>query len=58
MTPHTRVVEGAAAAKGLRVALVVELHRQTDDVVSAGREDRGGDGRIYAAGHGDDDAHD
>ena len=52
-----QVVERAAAAEALVAALVVQLHRQTDDVMTLLGEQGRGDGRIHAARHGDDDAH-
>ena len=54
-----QIVERAAAAEAdvCPLALVVELHRQTDDVVALLGEQRRGDRRVDAARHGDDDAH-
>ena len=53
-----QVVEAAAGPERLgAVALVVQLHRQADDVVAGLDEQAGGDRRIDAARHGDDDAH-
>ena len=54
-----QVVERAAAAERVRSPsrLIVELHRQTDDVVALLGEQRRGDRRIDAARHRDDDAH-
>src|SRR4026207_2192252 len=51
-------VEGAAAAEGgLSLGLIVELHRQTDNLVPLLRKQRRGHGRIDAAGHCYDDTH-
>ena len=53
-----QVVEAAARPERLgRLALVVELHRQADDLVAGLCQQARGDRRIDAAGHGDDDAH-
>jgi hypothetical protein len=44
------VVERAAAAPGLlTAALIVQLHRQTDNVMTLLREQGRGDGRVDAA---------
>ena len=56
------IVDGAAGAEralpGLGdLAVVVELHRHTDDVVTLLGEQGRGHGRIHAAGHRYDDAH-
>src|SRR5262249_11822539 len=53
-----QVVERAAAAeRRLAVALVVQLHRQTDDVVALLGEQRRSHGRIDSTRHRDDNAH-
>ena len=41
----------------MRPGVVVQLHRQADDLVPLAREQRRGHGGIDAAGHGDDDTH-
>ena len=50
-------MRAAGAEAGLSFALVVELHGQTDDFVARLGQQRGGDGRVHAARHGDDDSH-
>src|SRR5262249_50880298 len=51
------VAAGAAGALAMgRLAVVVELQRDADDVVAFGLEQRGGHRRVDAARHGDDDA--
>ena len=51
------VLAGAASAGAMRgLAVIVQLQRHADDVVTLGLEQRGDDGGIDAAGHGDDDA--
>ena len=45
----------AGAGPGRRIARIVELQRDADDVVSLFLEDCGGDRGIDATGHGDDD---
>ena len=51
-----QIVERAAACRTRgRLALVVELHRQTDDVVALLGEQRRGDRGVDAARHRDDD---
>ena len=37
-------------------AMIVKLERDADDVIALGLEQRGGHGRIHAAGHRDDNA--
>ena len=49
-------VERAARAIGQIVVVAEELHRRADDVVALLDEHRRGDGRIDAAGHGDQHA--
>ena len=51
------VLPGAARALAVRrVAVIVELQGDADDVVAFPRQQRGHDGGIDAARHGDDDA--
>ena len=51
------VLAGAAGALAVRrLAMVVELQRDADDVIALLFQQRGDDARIDAAGHGDDDA--
>ena len=50
------VQQRAEALRRRAFALVVELHRQTDHVVTLLGEQRRGHRRIDAARHGDDDA--
>ena len=45
------------AERLLAAALVVELHRQTDDVMTLLGEQGRGDRRVDASRHGDDDSH-
>ena len=53
-----QVVERAAGAEaGLTLALIVQLHRQTDHVVTLLGEQGRGDRRIHPARHRDNDAH-
>ncbi len=53
-----QVVDRAAGAEAdVAAALVVELHRQTDDVVAGLRHQRRRHRRIDTAGHRDDYAH-
>src|SRR5690606_31888590 len=48
---------GAARTGAVRGgAMVVELQRHADDIVTLALEDRGDDGRVDAARHGDDHA--
>jgi hypothetical protein len=61
-TPRVvEIVERATAPEFrsavLGPALVVELHRQTDDVMTLLAEQGRGNGGIHAAGHGHDDPH-
>ena len=52
------VVERAAGPEAhVAFALVVELHRQADDLVAGLDEQARGHRRVHAAGHGHDDAH-
>ncbi len=51
------VNRAAAAERRLALALIVELHRQTDDVVALLGEQRRGHRRIDAAGHRHYDSH-
>ena len=58
---HTpRVVDVLAGAAGLgpphRLAVVVELERDPDDVIAGLGQERGRHRAVDAAGHGDDDA--
>ena len=51
------VAAGAAGAGAMsRLAVVVELQRHADNVVAGLGQQRRDDGRVDAAGHGDDDA--
>ena len=51
------VLAGAAGALAVRRrAVIVELHRDADDVVAVARQQRRDDARIDAARHRDDDA--
>ena len=51
------VLAGAAGALAMRRrAVIVELQRDADDVVALALQQRGHDGGIDAARHGDDDA--
>jgi hypothetical protein len=53
-----QIVERAAAAEGgLTLGLVVELHRQTNHVVTLLGEQGRGDRRVDAARHGDHNSH-
>ena len=53
-----QVVDRAAGAEAdFSLALVVQLHRQTDHLVALLREERRSDGGVDAAGHGYDDSH-
>src|SRR5213075_1255103 len=53
-----QIVDRAAATeRGLSLALVVQLHRQPDDVVPLLLEQGRGDRRVDAARHGYDDSH-
>src|SRR4029079_2688965 len=53
-----KTVERAAAAEpDLSLLLVVELHRQTDNLVPVSGEQARGDRRIHSAAHGDYDPH-
>src|SRR5207244_4399558 len=53
-----QIVDRAAAAeRGLSLGLIVELHRQADDVVALLGEERRSHRRIDAARHRDYDAH-
>ena len=51
------VLAGAAASlPARRLAVIVELQRDADDLVALALHERGGDGGIHASRHGDDDA--
>ena len=54
-----QVIEGAAASEAVRhaLALVVQLHREADDVVAGIGQPRGGHRRVHSSRHGDDYAH-
>ena len=57
-----QVVDGAARAEahfavGVRSGVIVQLHRQADDLVPLTSQQRGGHRRIDAARHGDDYTH-
>jgi len=52
-----QIVERAAAAKGLAAALIVELHRQTNDVMTLLGEQGRGDRGVDASRHGNHDLH-
>jgi hypothetical protein len=54
-----KIVDRAARAKCVAVpaGLIVQLHRETDHVVSLLRQERGGHRGIDSAGHGDDYPH-
>ena len=47
----------AHLAVGVRSGVIVQLHREADDLVPLTSEQCGGDRRIDAAGHGDDYTH-
>src|SRR5207245_5732495 len=49
-------IEGAARTVGDGVAVAEQLHGGADHVVTLLDEERGGDGGIHPAGHGDEDA--
>ena len=51
------VLTGAASAPAMgRDAMIVELHRQPDDIVTFAREQRRHDAGVHAPRHRDDDA--
>ncbi len=53
-----QVVDRAAGPEAdLSPALVIQLHREADHLVTLLREERSGHRRVDAAGHGHDDAH-
>jgi hypothetical protein len=53
-----QVVDRTAGAEAdLPLALVVQLHRQADDLMALLREQCGGDRRVDPARHSNDDAH-
>ena len=58
-TPRiVQVVEGTAAPEGmLALPLIVELHREADDLVSLLGQQSRGDRRVHAARHRNDDTH-
>ncbi len=56
-TRIVEIVDGAAAAERLIAPLVVQLHGQTDDVVTLLGEQSRGDRRVDASRHGDYDSH-
>src|SRR5207245_9355917 len=49
-------IEGAARTVGDGVAVAEQLHGGADHVVTLLDEERGGDGRIHSARHGDENA--